>query len=261
MVPARDDQGGRYYGLEIIKAARGRRHFTVSTLGSAVVSGGLRNHRCCHRHTGVMVGVKSVSSTLQQRIDRYVHHKPAEASSRRHSKLQPTLSLPPAAALSTQQFLPHNLPKMKTSTTAFTSSWESPTLQALSASSLHPRPLVSDLLAMPTRAQKRLSPNLPSVPPDVYEGGGAVPSLLRPASKASLRPVKSAGSLRPVKSADLLTSSLTAASLITTSSRQQLLRPHSRHRLLPQGVHPEQLSSALPSLAYSTYRPLDIWRT
>ena len=113
-----------------------------------------------------------------------------------------------------------------------------------------------------------------------YAGGGAMPALLRPRSTANLERRNetayhaanerlaygesmirsgSIGSLEtgaPGRSGSLR--SLSRGRPGTTSATS--LAASRRRRLLPETLSANELVSSLPSLAYSTYRPLDVYR-
>ena len=95
-----------------------------------------------------------------------------------------------------------------------------------------------------------------------YEGGGAMPPLLRPASRSTLKRLSRSSSsgatmlsdLAVTRRADSLLQSSALGSGRASSAHRRL------RRLLPEDVLRAELSSSFPRLAYSSYRALDVFR-
>ena len=203
-----------------------------------------------------MVPTGHVGATLEERIHNILHVKgrPASASAladvvQLAAAERPTLRLPPAAPPISRSFLPHNLPLQPPSQPGCVVSWESPAIRSL---------------GVPTQAAARvivggaghLVPSdslggiaVPAAPaPPKYEGGGAVPRGLRPASGNTLL-ASSAAPMRHQRSS--------SPPPLPPPPPPSKLPPR---RLLPGDMQVHEISSSLPNLAYSTYRALDVWR-
>ena len=211
----------------------------------------------------------------------------------------PVLSLPPPVAQNTRQFLPHHLPKSRPhSPTGSVVSREGTPYRATrrgerpSASSSEVTP--ADLLvttpnssgsamysattalrggdfgstrpasAAASHSLLGLGDSIRASPrhAERYEGGGAMPPLLRPASRSTLKRLSRSSSsgatmlsdLAVTRRADSLLQSSALGSGRASSAHRRL------RRLLPEDVLRAELSSSFPRLAYSSYRALDVFR-
>ena len=190
--------------------------------------------------------------TLQQRWDavRMGCTVPMEAIVRRPSVHRYRLELPVNAECSSKAVSapqPLSRDRVERASRPATASWEGATLRNLMVA--------------------QMEEEVPEVPPPPSSWSAAAAqaarssassgSLLsmgaprrRPASGSTLVRVASSGLLRPEEASSAARS---RGSLRPASGTRSL-------RLLPADVDPTEVSSALPSLAYSTYRPLDVWR-
>ena len=212
-----------------------------------------------------MLPAQQPAPTLQQRVHSLVH------GSNRHSaptttsaaltddqlllhppygaiKQTPCCALPRPASVVSRQFLPHSTPKAKLGTelnsNLHQTSWEGKTMSTLAyAPAAVPMPISADSVAL-TRSLQLLGGKYEAPPPPLYAGGGAMPGLLRPSSTASLE--RRRKTLRGERSVH--------------SANPQIGARRRARRLLPESLSTDDLVAALPSLAYSTYRPLDVFR-
>lgn len=155
------------------------------------------------------------------------------------------LGLPPPVAPATRHFLPHQLPKSKFTRTPYFGSWELPVQQALSITA---------------SSSSRVSPRRAQGLPFPVDHADSVARILRTVASESSLPGTSGGQKAKANDAAKPRGNKLRASDSSGSIRSNSAVRPLGGRLLPSGTDRRKLSARLPSLAYSSYRPLDVWR-
>ncbi len=183
--------------------------------------------------------------------------------------LERSLGLPPPVQPTSTMFLPHSVPKSKAAPARQAASWESPSIRDLLASSVEERKRSAALSASSLRQagvrQQRGSCSRTGLPFGSGDGSSCGVAIDHSGSRPALVRVstRSGGGGGLARAGVGRMGPHAEPSLSRSASVGGTLRPlSSGHspRLLPRDLHAAELSARMPSLAYSHYRPLDIYR-